>query len=77
PYPLGYTPSMVFSQPAVEAELRRHASGFSNVRTELGVELVDLVQTPERVEAHLEDADGRRRSVTARYVIGCDGASST
>ncbi|MHA4858168.1 hypothetical protein, partial [Enterococcus faecium] len=61
PYPLGYTPSMVFSQPAVEAELRRHASGFSNVRTELSVELVDLVQTPERVEAHLKDADGRRR----------------
>jgi len=77
PYPLGYTPSMVFSQPAVEAELRRHAIGFSNVRAELGVELLGLVQTPDRVEAHLKDSDGRRRSVTARYVIGCDGASST
>ncbi|PDT88227.1 FAD-binding monooxygenase [Bradyrhizobium sp. Y36] len=76
PYPLGYTPSMVFSQPAVEAELRRHATGFSNVRTELGVELIDLVQTSDRVEAQLNENDGRRRSVTARYVLGCDGASS-
>ncbi|MDA9404259.1 bifunctional 3-(3-hydroxy-phenyl)propionate/3-hydroxycinnamic acid hydroxylase [Bradyrhizobium sp. CCBAU 45389] len=77
PYPLGYTPSMVFSQPAVEAGLRRHATGFSNVRAELGVELLDLVQTPDRVEARLKNSDGRHRSVTARYVLGCDGASST
>lgn len=77
PYPLGYTPSMVFSQPAVEAELRRHATGFSNVRAELGIELRDLVQTPDRAEAKLSGADGQHRSVTARYVLGCDGASST
>ncbi len=77
PYPLGYTPSMVFSQPAVEAELRRHATSFPNVRTELGVELLDLAQTPDRVEATLKDASGQQRSVTARYVLGCDGASST
>ncbi|HEV2154680.1 bifunctional 3-(3-hydroxy-phenyl)propionate/3-hydroxycinnamic acid hydroxylase [Bradyrhizobium sp.] len=77
PYPLGYTPSMVFSQPPVEAELRRHATSFSNVRAELGVELLDLVQTADRVEARLKDSDGRHRAVTARYVLGCDGASST
>ncbi|MCP3367914.1 bifunctional 3-(3-hydroxy-phenyl)propionate/3-hydroxycinnamic acid hydroxylase [Bradyrhizobium cajani] len=77
PYPLGYTPSMVFNQPAVEAELRRHATSFSNVRAELGVELLDLVQTSDRVGARLKDRDGRHRFVTARYVLGCDGASST
>jgi 3-(3-hydroxy-phenyl)propionate hydroxylase len=77
PYPLGYTPSMVFSQPPVEAELRRHALSFSCVRAELGVELADLVQRPDRIEAKLMDAGGRSRSVTARYVLGCDGASST
>ncbi|GLR85017.1 bifunctional 3-(3-hydroxy-phenyl)propionate/3-hydroxycinnamic acid hydroxylase [Bradyrhizobium iriomotense] len=77
PYPLGYTPSMVFSQPPVEAELRRHALSFAAVSAELGVALVDLVQQPDRVEAKLKDADGRLRTVTARYVLGCDGASST
>ncbi|MEY9127402.1 2-polyprenyl-6-methoxyphenol hydroxylase-like FAD-dependent oxidoreductase [Bradyrhizobium yuanmingense] len=60
PYPLGYTPSMVFSQPAVEAELRRHATGFSNVRAELGVELLGLVQTPDRIEACLKNSDGQQ-----------------
>ncbi|RZN12063.1 FAD-binding monooxygenase [Bradyrhizobium genosp. SA-3] len=77
PYPLGYTPSMVFSQPPVEAELRRHALSFACVRAELGVELVDLVQRTDRVDATLKDAAGRTRTVTARYVLGCDGASST
>lgn len=77
PYPLGYTPSMVFSQPPVEAELRRHATSFPNVQAELGVELLDLVQAGDCVVATLKDAAGDLRSVTARYVIGCDGASST
>ncbi|PIT03228.1 FAD-binding monooxygenase [Bradyrhizobium nitroreducens] len=76
PYPLGYTPSMVFSQPPVEAELRRHATGFASVQAELGVELTGLVQRSDRVEATLKDAGGQLRRVTARYVLGCDGASS-
>lgn len=76
PYPLGYTPSMVFSQPPVEAELRRHATGFSCVQAELGVELVNLEQRSDCVEATLKDAGGRLRTVTARYVLGCDGAAS-
>lgn len=77
PYPLGYTPSMVFSQPPVEAVLRRHALSLPSVRAELGVELVDLVQRSDRVETTLRDADGQLRKVTAGYVLGCDGASST
>jgi len=77
PYPLGYTPSMVFSQPPVEAVLRRHAVSFPCVRAELGVELVDLIERSGHVEARLKTPDGQTRAVTARYVIGCDGASST
>ncbi|WP_407155813.1 bifunctional 3-(3-hydroxy-phenyl)propionate/3-hydroxycinnamic acid hydroxylase [Bradyrhizobium sp. STM 3557] len=77
PYPLGYTPSMVFSQPAVEAELRRHATSFACVQAELGTELLDLTQAGDCVVATLKDAAGELRSVTARYVLGCDGASST
>jgi len=77
PYPLGYTPSMVFSQPAVEAELRRHATGFACVQAELGAELLDLIQAGDCVVATLKNAAGELRSVTARYVLGCDGASST
>ena len=77
PYPLGYTPSMVFSQPPAEAELRRHATSLPSVDVALGSELVDLIEKSDRVTAKLKEANGELRSVTARYVLGCDGASST
>ena len=76
PYPLGYAPSMVFSQPQVERELRRHACAFPSVSADLGVELLDLVDRGDRVDATLRGADGRERRVATRYVLGCDGASS-
>lgn len=40
-------------------------------------ELLALEQKPDHVEARLRDADGGVRTVTARYVAGCDGARSS
>jgi 3-(3-hydroxy-phenyl)propionate hydroxylase len=77
PYPLGYTPTMVFTQPPVEEALRRHARHFPSVRLELGSEVVAVEQDSERATLHLRDAEGRTRLVTADYVIACDGASSS
>ncbi len=77
PYPLGYTPSMVFSQPPVERALRKHVAALPNVATNLAVELVSLVQDNDGVALQLHDNDGTRQTVRARHVIGCDGASST
>jgi 3-(3-hydroxy-phenyl)propionate hydroxylase len=75
PYPLGYTPSMVFTQPPVEAVLRENAASYASVRVELGTEFVGLAQSDTGVRLELL-GDGGRRSVTADYVIACDGASS-
>ncbi|WP_343072366.1 bifunctional 3-(3-hydroxy-phenyl)propionate/3-hydroxycinnamic acid hydroxylase [Roseibium litorale] len=77
PYPLGYTPSMVFTQPPVEAVMREHAASFDCVEISLGTELIGLSQTDAIVSADIREADGTVRKVTADYVIGCDGASST
>jgi 3-(3-hydroxy-phenyl)propionate hydroxylase len=77
PYPLGYTPTMVFSQPPVEAALRARAAAFDSVRVELGTEVVTLHQTAGGVTLDLHDERGARRALTADYVIACDGASST
>lgn len=77
PYPLGYTPSMVFSQPHVERVLRRRAHSMVNVSVELGVELVSLTQNDERVLLGIRSASGAERSIEATFVIGCDGAAST
>lgn len=80
PYPLGYTPSMVFTQPPVERILRANAEAFPNVTIELGVELLKLTQDSNGADLQLRnarDASGQEQTIRARYVIGCDGASST
>ncbi len=77
PYPLGYVPSLVFSQPPVEAVLRAHVRSLPGVELALGQELLSLTQHPDRVSLQLRGDDGAARTVQARYVIACDGASST
>lgn len=76
PYPFGYTPSMVFTQPPVEEALRAHAAAYDSVSVELGTELLGLTQSAEQVTLHLRRDDGIVRDVSADYVIACDGASS-
>jgi 3-(3-hydroxy-phenyl)propionate hydroxylase len=76
PYPLGYTPSMVFTQPPVEAALRAHAASYDSVEVELGTELLGFDQSSDHVTLHLRDDKEATRSVTADYMIACDGASS-
>jgi 3-(3-hydroxy-phenyl)propionate hydroxylase len=76
PYPQGYVPSMVFTQPPVEAAIRDHAASYPAVTVELGVECVGLEQDAHGVTLHLRDGDGSARTVRADYVIACDGASS-
>jgi 3-(3-hydroxy-phenyl)propionate hydroxylase len=75
PYPLGFTPTMVFTQPPVEALLRAHAAAMPGITVELGTELVAIAQDAGRVTLRLRDAKGERE-VTADTVIACDGASS-
>ncbi len=77
PWPLGYMPTMVFTQPPVEAALREHASAYESVEVALGTELVSFEQTAHGVSVQLKDDRGATRAVTCDYLIGCDGASST
>lgn len=77
PYPLGYVPSLVFSQPPVERILREHVQTLPSVDVALGCELLELVQDAQGASLQLLNADGSARQVRARYVIGCDGASSS
>jgi len=76
PYPLGWTPSMVFRQPPLEAALREKARATPGVTVSLGEELVSLAQDAGRVTLTLQ-RDSSAREISARYVVGCDGASST
>lgn len=75
PYPQGYTPSLVFTQPPVERALRARVARLPNVKVDLGVEMSALRQDDEGVTLQI-DAEAQRRTVRARYAIACDGGSS-
>jgi len=80
PWPLGYMPTMVFTQPPVEAALREHAAGYDTVEIALGTELVGFEEIAHGVAVRLRNdagADDDTRTVTCDYLLGCDGASST
>ena len=76
PYPLGWIPSMVFRQPPLETALREKARAMPGVEVALGEELVSFTQAPGQVTLRLQ-REGAEREVAARYLVGCDGASST
>ncbi len=77
PYPLGHTPSVVFTQPPAERILREHAQSFPSVTVALGQTLTQITQNAEQATLTLQGEDGKTSTVQARYVIACDGASST
>jgi 3-(3-hydroxy-phenyl)propionate hydroxylase len=76
PYPQGYTPSIVFTQPPVERALRDRLAALPNVRVELEAQVVAVAQGPQGASLQVLDAQGRTTTVTARYVIACDGGAS-
>ena len=75
PYPQGYTPSMVFTQPPVERALRARVAQLPNVQVALGTEMTGLQQDAQGVTLSLRDAGGAASSVRARWVLACDGGS--
>jgi 3-(3-hydroxy-phenyl)propionate hydroxylase len=69
--PQGYPPMVMYEQPDMEGELRRAATA-AGAELRLGVEVTAIEQHADHVEmATTTDA------VSARWVVGCDGASST
>lgn len=76
PWPMGFTPTMVFTQPPVEEALRYHAASLPGVTVELGTELIAIEPGKDDVRLTLRAADGTTRDVAAGTVIACDGASS-
>lgn len=77
PLPLGWEANYVFSQPALEAALRKKALSLPSVRIELGTQAVATSPIPNGQQLTLRNARGAERRVSARYVLACDGGSST
>jgi 2-polyprenyl-6-methoxyphenol hydroxylase-like FAD-dependent oxidoreductase len=63
------------SQHRTEAILRDYLAGY-NVVVELDSRLIDLTQNATTVTASVQHA-GHTEEIQARYLVGCDGGSST
>lgn len=72
----GHPKLVTFYQPQLEQVLRDRLRQWPNVRVDLGAELLSFTQTADGVVATVKGADGVDRSITARYIVGADGANS-
>jgi 2-polyprenyl-6-methoxyphenol hydroxylase-like FAD-dependent oxidoreductase len=62
-------------QPVVEELLRAHVRGQPGVDLRLGHAVTGLAQRDGTVTVAVRDGNGSRYQITARYLIGCDGAA--
>ncbi len=76
PHALGWAPNYVFSQPPVERELRANIASFDQVTVELGSEVLAIENQGELARVQIRDRHGESRSVSAGYVLACDGGTS-
>jgi 3-(3-hydroxy-phenyl)propionate hydroxylase len=75
--PFGWAETYALHQPAVEQTLRERLTELAvDVRTDC--RLLALEQDDQGVDVRVQAADNKSESILrARYVVGCDGASST
>lgn len=76
PHTLGWAPNYVFSQPPVERELRANIAAFAQVTVELGSEVLAIESQGELAQVQICDRNGKSRTVSAGYVLACDGGTS-
>ncbi|MDT8989364.1 FAD-dependent monooxygenase [Curvibacter sp. APW13] len=73
----GHPRLVTFFQPELEMRLRAQIARLLNVQVRLGCELVSFAQESEGIRAQIRNAEGDSEEMTARYLVGADGAGST
>lgn len=69
-------PYQLISQYTLEPVLRQALTRYPEITTRFGVTVREFSEQDDRVLVYLEDTDGPRE-ISAKYLIGCDGGSST
>lgn len=72
----GWRSGYMFHQPGLELALRDRLAASARVTVRIGEQFTGFIQDDDGVTVALEGPDGAR-SVRARYLVGCDGASSS
>ena len=74
--PYGYPRRNAFRQPILEQQLRDGLARFPHVRALYGWSLGRYAAGEDGVTLHTTGPDGTARTLTAAYLVGCDGAAS-
>ncbi|MFE6063690.1 bifunctional 3-(3-hydroxy-phenyl)propionate/3-hydroxycinnamic acid hydroxylase [Streptomyces sp. NPDC056431] len=74
--PYGWPDANTMHQPTLEARLAARLSALPGVDIRRGERVVGLADHGERVEVTTTGLDGATHALTARWVVGCDGARS-
>jgi 3-(3-hydroxy-phenyl)propionate hydroxylase len=73
----GWYDENLFHQPEIDALLRAEVTRIPGVDLRLGQTVVGIDQDADGVRCQLRARDGVEETLTARWVIACDGAQST
>jgi 3-(3-hydroxy-phenyl)propionate hydroxylase len=76
PYPLGWIPNATFVQPDTEQALRDKLAGYKDADVFLSTTGVFLEQDEASVSLKAKRETGDKFEISARYLVGCDGANS-
>lgn len=80
PFPLvglsGWPGSNFFNQPGLEQVLAVSCESQTTVQVHMGHEVTKLTEYDKHVELVIKDQKDVQKRVSARYVVGCDGANS-
>ena len=76
PYPLGWIPNATFVQPDAEQALRDKLASYGDADVFLSTTGLSLAQHDRSVALTVRTESGSAFELTARYLVGCDGANS-
>ena len=69
-------PYQLISQYTLEPLLKAEAEALQSVEVLFGHEFMEFSQSDDGVSVRFEDSDGQSKTLTAAYLVGCDGGSS-
>ena len=75
--PQAWHDDLIFHQPDIEPILRATTERTAGVELRCGTRLVDFSQSAQGVTVRVENADGDMETITARWLVAADGATST
>jgi len=69
-------PYQLISQYTLEPLLKAEAERLASVTLRFGCEFESLSQDTQQAVATVRESDGKLSTISARYIVGCDGGSS-